>query len=350
MTTNDSQETKDMNSLPDEDQVQKPQEYIGEQVAGVWVVSGEDMPALAALEEFKGEYIISGGILGKKEKTITYAHPKYMKTMLEIWKGMCVATGEPFFDYSVKQGRVLYLGMEDTLVKLSNRVTNMKKQFPSIGEFKFAVLPTDKRHIIAIESQIAIQKPVVVIIDPLTNLLKREDKKEDVESLLKEFDRLIEQYEISTIIIHHARKGKGETLESMRGSSALTGWADTICRIERRDNSKTRIKLDFECRHAVEEVEQLKLNFSRDDCCFVEDTTLVGDLQSKIQQTLLATGGQMPLSALKIKFEDEASLRSIERAIKGMTTVYMEIDTEDRRRRTVKLSLAQVPSTRGIES
>ena len=201
---------------------------VGEQIAGVWVVSGEDMPALAALEEFQGEYIISGGILGKKEKSITYAHPKYMKTMLEIWKGMCIATGVSFFEYSVKQGRVLYLGMEDTVIKLSNRVASMKNHFSRLDEFKFAVLQTDKRNVLSIEAQIAIQRPAVVIIDPLTSLLKREDKKEDVESLLKEFDRLIEQYEVSFIIIYHARKGKGETLESMRGSSALTGWADTI--------------------------------------------------------------------------------------------------------------------------
>ena len=152
------------------------------------------------------------------------------------------------------------------------------------------------------------------------------------------------------IIIHHARKGKGETLESMRGSSAMPGWADTICRIKRREHSKTRIKLDFECRHAVEEVEQLKLNFSREECRFVEDTTLVGDSQTKIQQTLLAAGGQMPLSELKIKFEDEGSLRSIERAVKGMTTVHMEIDSDDRRKRIVKLSLDRVTSTRNLQS
>jgi RecA-family ATPase len=221
---------------------------VGEMVSGMWVVSGEDMPALSAYQEAKGDYIIAGGILGKQEKRITYAHPKHLKTMLEIWKGMCIATATPFFGYPVKQGRVLYVGMEDTLPKLSNRVEKMKQHFPPIDESKFTVLPTDKRNMLAIEALIIQLKPDVVMIDPLTNLLKREDKKEDVESLLKELDRLIEQYEISIILIHHARKGKGETLDSMRGSSALTGWADTICRIDRRGNNKYKIKLDFEWR------------------------------------------------------------------------------------------------------
>lgn len=335
-------------------QLEKPSfdtsKSVGEEIAGVWVVSGEDMPVLSTLEESQGNYIISGGILGEKEKAITYAHPKYMKTMLEIWKAMCIATGTPFFDYPVKQGRVVYIGMEDSLPKLSNRVAKMKKHFPPIHESRFTVLPTGMRNIIAIETLITKLQPKVIIVDPLTNLLKREDKKEDVESLLKEFDKLIEQYNLSIIIIHHARKGKGETLESMRGSSALPGWADTICRIQRRDNSKTRIKLDFECRHAVEEVEQLKLNFSREEGLFVEDTTLVGDLQSKIQQALLAASGQMPLSELKVKLEEEGSLRSIERAVKGMATVRIEMDSEDRRKRILKLDLAQVPSSRNIEN
>lgn len=317
---------------------------VGEMVSGMWVVSGEDMPALSAYQEAKGDYIIAGGILGKQEKRITYAHPKHLKTMLEIWKGMCIATGTPFFGYQVKQGRVLYVGMEDTLPKLSNRVEKMKQHFPPIDEFKFTVLPIDKRILLAIEALIIQLKPDVVMIDPLTNLLKREDKKEDVESLLKGLDQQIEKYGISLILIHHARKGHGETLESMRGSSALTGWADTICRIDRRGNNKYKIKLDFECRHAAEEVEPINLNFRIEDCYFEEDTTLAGELQKEIRQELATAGGQMPLSVIKDKLEDKASSRTIERAINGMPDVIEEFDATDKRKRILRLNLEHAVS------
>jgi hypothetical protein len=322
---------------------------IGEYIDGAWVVSGEDMPALSAIQETQGDYIISGGILGKQEKTITYAHPKHLKTMLEIWKGMCIATGTPFFDYQVKKGRVIYIGMEDTVPKLSNRVTKMKQHFPPIPEFKFTVLEVGMRNSQAIETLIKKLQPSVVIIDPLTKLLKKEDKKEDVEALLNDFDRLVEKYGVSIVIDHHARKARGETLESMRGSSALPGWADTICRIERRDNNKTKIKLDFETRHGADEIDQLKLNFTRDDCSFVEDTTLIGDLQKKIQSELSTSGGQLPLSDLKVRLEDEASIRTIERAIKGISNVLIVLDQQDRRKRIVKLNTNKSVSTRNIE-
>ncbi len=323
---------------------------VGEMVSGMWVVSGEDMPALSAFEEARGDYVIAGGILGKQEKRITYAHPKHLKTMLEIWKGMCIATGTPFFEYPVKQGRVLYIGMEDTLPKLSNRVAKMKQHFPPIEEFKFVVLPSGMRNLVTIESLIIELKPDVVMTDPLTNLLKREDKKEDVESLLKELDRLIEQYTISIILIHHARKGRGETLDCMRGSSALTGWADTICRIERVNNNKSRIKLDFECRHAAEDIEPAILNFHREDCSFELDTSLISEIQNDIRRELLNAGGPLYLSALKENLEDKASSRTVERAIKGMPDVEEEVDPTDRRKRIIRLNLEQTISVRSLQN
>ncbi len=134
----------------------------------------------------------------------------------------------------------------------------------------------------------------------------------------------------------------------MRGSSALTGWADTICRVERRDNNKDKVKLDFECRHAVVEVEQLKLNFRREDCYLEEDTTLVGDLQKKIEQKLTSAGGQIALAELKTQLEDDASLRTIERAIKGMANVKIELDSQDRRKRIVKLISNEAVSSRNF--
>lgn len=319
---------------------------IGELVGDIWVVSGEDMPLLSTIETEKGDFIIGGGILGKQEKRITYAHPKHLKTMLEIWKGMCVATGRDFFGFPVKQHKVLYIGMEDTVRKLSSRVTKMKAHFPPIDDFKFTVLPVEQRNVLAIETLIMQIKPGLVMIDPLTHLLKREDKKEDVEQLLKDLDRLLEKYDLSVILIHHARKGKGETLDSMRGSSALTGWADTICRISRRGNDKYKINLDFECRHAAEEIEPINLNFRTEDCYFDEDKTLTSELQQYIRQKITAAGGQIALSDLKIKLDDKASSRTIERAIKEMSDIVIDHDDKDKRKRILKLQTEPVISIR----
>lgn len=312
---------------------------VGQVVAGMWVVSGEDMPRLADYQEERGDYVVGGGILGVQEKAITYADPKHLKTMVELHKGMCIATGTPFFGYPVKQGRVLYVGMEDTLPKLSKRVNAMKRRFPPIGQFQFTILESDKRSMQEIEKLIVALQPMVVMVDPLGNLLKREDKKEDVEAVLLQLDRLIEVYGTSIVLIHHARKQKGETLDSVRGSSALTGWADTICRIQRRDGKKDRIRLDFESRHAVEELEPLRLNFVRKDCAFEEDATLLDATQAAIRQELLAAGGSIPMSDLCDKLDEKASTRTIQRAVGAMADVEEVVDSKDRRKKILRLTL-----------
>jgi len=343
MSMDNGQEPQEMNCLSTEKATQNPEDYIGRQVAGVLVVSAEEMPALSEIEETKGDYIVDGGILGKQEKAITYAHPKHLKTMLELWKALCIATGKPFFDYQVKQGAVLYIGMEDTLYKLSNRVTKMKKHFPPAPNFNFSVLTPDQRNVPQIESLIKEIKPNVVILDPLTNLLPKEDKKEDADALLKQLDGLIVQYGISIILIHHARKGSHEeTMDGMRGSSVFRGWADTNCRIDRVDSSTTKIKLEFESRHAMEELDLLKLKFNRQECSFAEDAPLLGEIQKKIREKLRKAGGEMLLANLKVELEDEVSTstRTIERAIKDMVDVMVEIDPEDRRKRVLKLDLS----------
>jgi hypothetical protein len=262
---------------------------------------------------------------------------------------MCVATGSNFFGYPTKPSVVLYIGMEDTVPKLSGRVAKMKQHFSSIENFKFTVLPSDKRNLAAIESLISEIKPGLVMIDPLTNLLSKEDKKEDVEHTLKELDRIIERYGVSVILIHHARKGKGETLESMRGSSALPGWADTICRITRRGNNKYKIKLDFECRHAPEDVEPIDINFRTEDCHFEEDMSLTAGLQQDIRGQLSAHECQMALAELKEELEEKASLRTIERALKGMTDVTVMLDPQDKRRRILRLAMQQTISVRSLQ-
>ena len=124
----------------------------------------------------------------------------------------------------------------------------------------------------------------------------------------------------------------------------------TICRIDRRDHNKVKIKLDFEARHAMQEVDTLKLNFRREDCYFEEDISLTGELQKTIRDELIKAGGQMPLSELKQNLEDEASLRTLERAIKSMLDIQLEFDPNDRRKRIVKLDIGKSLGTRQFES
>lgn len=284
--------------------------------------------------------LIAGGIMGCLEKRITYATPKHLKTMEAMWEGFHIASGRDYLGFNVTQGKVLYIGLEGTLVKLKARIIKIMNNFPeeSWDNFNFIILKPGEKNIGRIEELISLYKPDLTIIDPLTNLLKKEDKKEDVEGLLNTLDKLIDTYHTAIHVIHHARKSRGtlETLENMRGSTALTGWADCICRVTRVNNNKDKIKLSWESRYAEEDLEDMTLNFNRDNCSFSEDATLLPVLRVDIMRMLTEAttrNERLYISKLKEKLEGKASERTIEKAIHSMEGIVLRIDDTDHRKR-----------------
>ena len=286
-------------------------------------------------------YLIDKGIMGQAEKRITYALPKHLKTMEAFWEGFHIAGGINYLNFKVMQGRVLYIGLEGTLSKLQPRIFKMRASFPdsSWDNFAFTVLKPLERNISEIGGLISKQQNLnLTIIDPLTSLLAREDKKEDVEGLLKELDRLIDTYHTAMHIIHHARKGRGqaETLENMRGSTALPGWADTICRVSRVNSNKDKINLSFETRYGEDDLEDIVLNFDREHCSFSEDMSKVALIKLRIGALLCeaeAQGKRLYISDIKSKLEDEASDRTIDNAMICMDEIEEKVDDIDRRKR-----------------
>lgn len=283
---------------------------------------------------------IAGGIMGHEEKRITYALPKHLKTMEAMVEGFHIAGGRSYLGFDVTQGKVLYIGLEGTLVKLRARIVKMMQNFPeeSWGNFRFVILKPGERNVGRIEELIREHKPDLTIIDPLTNLLKKEDKKEDVDGLLNELDRLIDNCHTAIHIIHHAKKSRGreETLENMRGSTALPGWADCICRVSRVNNNKDKIRLSWETRYGEEELEDVVLNFDREKCSFSEDAGKLLGIRTDIARLMAeagAKGERLYISKVKEELEDKASERTIEKAINSLEGIAVRIDETDRRRR-----------------
>jgi predicted CopG family antitoxin len=284
--------------------------------------------------------LIVGGIMGQEEKRITYALPKHLKTMEAMWEGFHIASGRSYLGFDVTQGKVLYIGLEGTLVKLRARIIKMMENFPgeSWDSFSFAILKPGERNVERIEELINEHKPDLTIVDPLTSLLKKEDKKEDVEGLLNELDRLIGTHHTAIHVIHHARKSKGpvETLENMRGSTALPGWADCICRVSRVNNNKDKIKLSWETRYGEEDLGDIVLAFDRENCSFSEVIEKMSEIRVDIMRMLAearARGERLYVSQAKEGLEDKASERTIEKAINSLEGIAVRIDETDRRKR-----------------
>lgn len=77
------------------------------------------------------------------------------------------------------------------------------------------------------ELELAIKtiKPVLVVLDPLDSFFSGdENSSKETKALRRAVDRMIDEYKVAFIIIHHESKIGG----SPRGSSAWQGWADSI--------------------------------------------------------------------------------------------------------------------------
>ena len=105
-------------------------------------------------------------------------------------------------------------------------------------------------------------KPDVVFIDPLANFHPYDENNAmEMMKLLRLFDKMKFDFNLSLILSHHFRKvgtdkANDSLLERLRGSSALRGWVDTTIAIEGRTKSGYR-RLEFDTRNSDEPIRRL---------------------------------------------------------------------------------------------
>ena len=61
--------------------------------------------------------------------------PKIGKSWFALWLCLCVAKGEPVWDFPTKQGTVLYLCLEDSYARIQNRLFQITEDAPSTLHF-----------------------------------------------------------------------------------------------------------------------------------------------------------------------------------------------------------------------
>jgi hypothetical protein len=99
----------------------------------------------------------------------------------------------------------------------------------------------------------------------------------------RDLDKIKETYNIAIIMLHHFRKASQEKgvkinlLESIRGSSALRGWAVTTIAMENRGESEYR-DLAFDLRNSDEPLKRtIRYNTQTKDFDWHDPITLVKD-------------------------------------------------------------------------
>lgn len=162
------------------------------------------------------------------------ARPKVGKSWLALQTCLGVAYGTPVLNKSVKQGKAIYLALEDNQRRLKDRLLQLRPEgFATPNLILYTEwAPFDQNGINDIINLIELQKPQLLVIDTLIKVRPKAGKNAsayegDYKSLAPLTD-IANKYRCCILVITHNRKGKSENdaLEQVSGTLGLTGAVD----------------------------------------------------------------------------------------------------------------------------
>lgn len=303
------------------------------------------------------EDIISEGVMPVRSRVVVAGPPKIRKTTLITQMALELASGTPFlglFDIPKPTACILAEleidedSYRERLALARQTIYNIQPGFLFIGGPQPLLIDTPQGSS-QLVSEITSKQPKVVILDPLYNLhTKNEDKASEIKPVLMFLDKLVREYSVSFVLIHHTSKGRTDNkgrrvdlgMDSIRGSNALYGWADSVLLMDEvpgQDN----IILRFWLRHGA--IDPVVLTLVKDTFTFTaqpqgQPTTVHEQAVSALLKS--ARNRKMEYQSLiaGIRTKTNSSERTAQRAIASMKKKALIAETgEGRARRTVYL-------------
>ena len=193
--------------------------------------------------------------------------PKVGKSWLALWLCLCVAKGEPVWNFPTFRGSVLYLYLEDSYSRIQNRLLDITDDAPA--NLCFATM-SEKLHSGLVE-QIegflgAHPDTVLVVIDTLQRIRAVGNEANPYASgyrdlgVLKE---LADRNRIAILLIHHLRKRNDEDpMNMISGTTGISGATDTNLVLKKGKRSGSAATLY--CTGQDIEYQELVLEFDQD--------------------------------------------------------------------------------------
>ena len=172
--------------------------------------------------------------------------PKVGKSWLALWLAVTVAKGEPVWGMSVKQGTTLYLCLEDSVLRIQNRLFEITEDAPDSVHFCTECAPIGQ----GLEEQVegflvAHPDTVLVLVDTLQMVRPVHDATYANDyrdlSVLK---RLADKHGIAILLIHHLRKETADDVfNRISGTTAISGAVDSSFTLveDRRGSGKAKL-------------------------------------------------------------------------------------------------------------
>lgn len=206
--------------------------------------------------------------------TLLAADPKSGKSYLMLYLCYCIATGQPAFGNkrAVKQGKVLYMALEDNDRRLQKRLNEIREadllasfnKLDNLDLFTTGKLSMKERFT-SLETLIEDNEYDMVVIDLLQNVRKSSEGASYTKEydLIYEFGKIANATDTAIVLVHHTNKSDGkDPMQKISGTQGLSGAADNIIVIEREENSSV---LDLQVKGRDVDEHRFWLEFGTDE-------------------------------------------------------------------------------------
>ena len=157
--------------------------------------------------------------------------PKIGKSWLALWLAVMVAKGDPIWGMGVKQGTTLYLCLEDSTLRIQNRLFEITEDAPASVHFTTNSDTLGK----GLEEQLCAflsEHPdtVLIIIDTLQMIRGAgyDNTYANDYRDLSALKRIADAHGIAILLIHHLRKELADDVFSrISGTTAISGAVDS---------------------------------------------------------------------------------------------------------------------------
>ena len=172
--------------------------------------------------------------------------PKVGKSWLALWLAVTVAKGDPVWGMGVKQGTTLYLCLEDSTLRIQNRLFEITEDAPASVHFTTNSDTPGK----GLEEQLCSflsEHPdtVLVIIDTLQMIRGTgyDNTYANDYRDLSALKHIADTHGIAILLIHHLRKmNDDDPMNMISGTTGLSGATDSnfvLRKSKRRENTAT---------------------------------------------------------------------------------------------------------------
>jgi len=156
---------------------------------------------------------------------------KVGKSWLALWLALSVAKGEDIWNLKARQGTTLYLCLEDSTIRIQNRLFEITEDAPPCVHFTTEASTIGHGLEAQIENFIVEHPGTVLIIIDTLQMVRAVHNETNYACDYRELSALkkvADKYCVAILLIHHLRKeNDADTFNRISGTTALQGAVDS---------------------------------------------------------------------------------------------------------------------------